>query len=93
MSERYGLASKSNGISRAGITIHIEPSDDNSKPLDVTLYVKKPGSGDNILDPDDDNSFTATGKLLFKFGKRGIVELFAENTSLVKDNDSEQEGL
>ena len=70
---------KCKGISAAGITIKIEKSEE-TEPFDITLYIKKPESEDSP-DPDDENSVTTTGKLTFRFGKRGLVELFAENTS------------
>ena len=45
----------------------------------MTLYIKKPRDGEDVPDPDDENSFTTTRKLTFRFRKKGNVELFAEN--------------
>jgi len=91
MSEKYGFPVKNNGASKAGITIHIDPPDDKAEPFDVTLYIKKPREGEDTPDPDDDNSFTATGTLTFRFGKKGSVELFAENTRQIDNDFPEQE--
>jgi len=91
MSEKYGLPVNNNGVSKAGITIHIDPLDDKAEPFEVTLYIKKPREGEDTPDPDDDNSFTAAGKLTFRFGKKGSIELFAENTRQINGGFPEQE--
>ena len=85
MSEKYGFPEKNKGISTAGVTIHIESSEDKVEPFDVTLYIKKPRECKDLPDPDGDNSFTATGKLSFRFGKRVSIELFAENTRRIDE--------
>ena len=85
MSERHRFPEKNKGISTAGVTIHIDPSEDKAEPFDVTLYIKKPRDGKEMPDPGDDNSFTTTGKLSFRFGKRGSIELFAENTRQIDE--------
>ena len=94
MLENNEFPVKQSGISQAGITIQINPSGDNTEPFDVTLFFKKPAEGD-IPDPDDENCFTAVGKLLFRFGKKGSVELFAEKTTRGNkaELDAEQEVL
>jgi len=91
MSEKYDFPVKDNGVSKAGITIHIDPLDDKAEPFDVTLYIKKPREGEDTPNPDDDNSLTTTGKLTFRFGKKGSVELFAENTRQI-DGDFPEQG-
>jgi hypothetical protein len=77
---------KSGETSKAGITIHLDPQENNGEPFDITLYIKKPSAGADIPGPDDDNCFTAAGKLLFKFGKRRSLEIFAENTTRVDED-------
>ena len=91
MSEKYSFPEKNKGISTAGVTIHIDPPEDKAEPFDITLYIKKPRESNDMPNPDDDNSFTATGKLSFRFGKRGSIELFAENTRHIGETLSEQE--
>jgi hypothetical protein len=91
MSEKYGFPVNKNRISKAGITIHIDPLDDKTEPFDVTLYIKKPGEGEDTPNPDDDNSFTTTGKLTFRFGKRGSIELFVEDARQIDRDFREQE--
>ena len=85
MSEKYGFPAKCKGISTAGVTIHIPQPGDKTEPLDITLYIKKPREGEEMPNPDDENSFTATGKLTFKFGSKGSIELFAENVGQVDE--------
>ena len=87
MSERFGFPVKNSGISKAGVTIHIERLEDKAEPFDITLYIKKPRDGEDA----DDDSFTTTGKLTFRFGKKGSIELFAENTRQIDGGFPEQE--
>jgi len=72
---------KRNAISKAGITIHLDQSEERAEPLDITLYIKKPEEGENASILNDEDNVTTTGKLTFKFGKHGLVEIFAESTS------------
>jgi phage tail sheath gpL-like len=81
MSEILGFPAKRKGISTAGVTIRLPQSSGKAEPFDITLYIKKPREGEEMPDPDDENSFTTTGKLTFRFGKKGSIELFAENVS------------
>ena len=85
MSEKLGFPVKCRGISTAGVTIRLPPQGGKAEPLDITLYIKKPREGEETPDPDDKNSFTATGKLTFRFGSKGSVELFTENVSHVNE--------
>jgi hypothetical protein len=88
MSEKFGFP-KNRGISTAGITIHLDPSpEDRAEPFDITLYLKKPREGKDL--PDEENSLTTTGKLIFRFGKKGSVELFAENIGRIDGSLDEQ---
>lgn len=84
MSERYNFPSRAKGDSKAGVTIHLNLLDD-TEPLDITLFFKRPKQGGDEQASIDETSFTACGKLIFKFGERGYVELFAENTKLVNE--------
>jgi len=81
---------KCNAISKAGITIHLEESEDRPEPLDITLYIKKPDDLENISNLNSEDNITTTGKLTIKFGNRGLIELFIENENPV-DNDSIRE--
>jgi hypothetical protein len=73
------------GTSKAGLTIHLDFSEEKNEPIDITLYVKKPNADEELAVEENDNSFTAGGKLTFRFGKKGYVELFAENTKVIED--------
>lgn len=88
MFDKAGLPLKNKGISTAGITVRLDELGDGAEPFDITLYIKKPKNGGDTPSPDDDNSFTTTGKLTFRFGKRGSVELFAENISQIDEEPS-----
>jgi hypothetical protein len=90
MSEKFGFPVKRKRISTAGIAIHIPQTGGKTEPLDITLYIKKPREGEEMPDPDGENSFTATGKLTFRFGGKGSVELFAENISQVEEAQFER---
>ena len=92
MSEKYGFPIKNKGVSTAGVTIRLD-QEDKTDPFDVTLYIKKPRDGEDVPDPDDENSFTTTGKLTFRFGKKGSVELFAENIRQFNGALNEQEDV
>jgi len=85
MSEKFGFPLKRKGISTTGVTIHIPQSGGKAEPFDITLYIKKPSEGEEIPNPDDENNFTATGKLTFRFGSKGSIELFTENISQADD--------
>ncbi len=89
MSEKFGFP-KCKGISTAGITIHLPQINGKAEPFDITLYIKKPREDEEMPDPDAENSFTTTGKLTFRFGRKGSVELFAENISRVDETLFEQ---
>jgi hypothetical protein len=91
MSERFGFPVKRKGISTVGVTIRLPQPGGRAEPFDITLYIKKPREGEEMPDPDDENSFTTTGKLTFRFGRKGSVELFAENISKVDEAPPEQE--
>jgi len=90
MSEKYGIPGKCKGISTAGVTIRIPQAGGKTEPFDITLYIKKPREGEEMPDSDDENSFTSTGKLTFRFGSKGSVEFFAENISKVEEVPFEQ---
>jgi hypothetical protein len=90
MSEKFGFPAKCKGISKAGVSIHIPQQGSKAEPFDITLYIKKPREGAEMPNPDDENSFTTTGKLTFSFGSKGSVELFAENVSLVDETPFEK---
>jgi hypothetical protein len=91
MSEKLGFPAKCRGISTAGVTIRLPQQGGKAEPFDITLYIKKPREGEEMPDPDDENSFTTTGKLTFRFGRKGSVELFAENVSRVNEEPFERE--
>ena len=90
MAESNELPVKKKGITKAGITINFEPSDNNVEPFNLTLNLIKP-KDDGSLNLDDDNSFTTAGRLLFRFGKKGSIELFAENTKQINLESTEDE--
>jgi hypothetical protein len=92
MFEKTEFPMKDKGVSTAGVTIHLN-QEDKAEPFDITLYIKKPRDGEKI-DPDDENSFTTTGKLTFRFGRKGSVELLAENTMRVNETlPGQEEGV
>ena len=90
MSEKLRFPAKCRGISTAGVTIRLPQQGDKAEPFDITLYIKKPREGEEMPDPDDENSFTTTGKLTFRFGSKGSIELFAENASQVYETPFEK---
>jgi hypothetical protein len=76
------------GNSKAGISIRMEQEE--KEPFEVTVFFKKPETGEQA---EDAISITASGKLSLAIGKKGHVELFGENTKIVhqlnqkEDND------
>jgi hypothetical protein len=89
MPEKLGFPVKCKGISTAGVTIRLPQQGGKAEPFDITLYIKKPREGEEMPDPDDENSFTTKGKLTFRFGRKGSVELFVENVSQVNEEPFE----
>jgi len=85
MSEKFGFPFKRKGITTAGVTIRLPQQGGKDEPFDITLYITKPKEGEKTPDPNDENSFITTGKLTFRFGRKGSVELFAENISQVDE--------
>jgi hypothetical protein len=83
MFEKFGFPAKRKEISTAGITIRIPQQEGGAEPFDITLYIKKPKGSEETPGPDDENSLTTTGKLTFRLGRKGSVELFAENVSRI----------
>jgi hypothetical protein len=92
MFEEFRFPAKRKEISTAGITIRIPQQDGEAEPFDITLFIKKPREGVETPNPDDENSLTTTGKLTFRFGGKGSVELFAENVSRIDETTSLQGG-
>ena len=90
MSEKLGFPAKRKGITTAGVTIRLPQHGGETEPFDITLYIKKPRESEGMPDPDDENSFTTTGKLTFRFGSKGSIELFAENASQVYETPFEK---
>jgi hypothetical protein len=90
MFEEDDLPRKQHGITKAGINIHVDPTDKNPEPLDINLDIIKPGD-DEIPNPNDENVLTTSGKLSFKLGNRGSIEIYAENTSRTDSFKTEQE--
>jgi hypothetical protein len=75
------------GNARVGLTIHLDLFDD-SDPFDINLYFKRPCAEEEEL-PGDDKSVSASGKLVFKFGDKGYIKLFADKTFCIDADEIE----
>jgi hypothetical protein len=87
MTNDLKFISKQKGNARVGLTIHLDQFDD-SEPFDINLFFKRPKAGEEEF-PSDDNSVSASGKLVFKFGKKGYVKLFADKTFFTDTDEIE----
>jgi hypothetical protein len=85
MTEKLKHPAKAKGASKAGITIHLDLLDGETEPVDITLFFKRPKAKGDDPPPIDENSLTASGQLVFKFGERGYIEIFGENTKVMDD--------
>jgi hypothetical protein len=75
------------GKTKAGITIRLN-QEENKEPFEVTVFFKNPDGP-----PDEDAvSITASGKLTLNIGKQGRVELFGENTRVLKQLEEKEAG-
>ena len=79
------------GNSKAGLTIHLDHKDDG-EPFEATVFFKK--SGKSPEEPQDRNAINliASGRLRLDIGDNGFVEIFAENTSRLKEAEADGEG-
>jgi hypothetical protein len=85
MKDNSLFPAKGRGSSKAGVKIHLDLLEDETEPFDITLCFNRPKVGGDEHMPLDENSFTATGKLIFKFGERCYVEFFGENTKVMDE--------
>jgi hypothetical protein len=74
------------GNARVGLTIRLNQEEANN-PFEVTVFLKKP---ERETQKEDAVSITASGKLTLTIGNQGYVELFGENTRMLKELESGQ---
>jgi hypothetical protein len=86
MLPEYNPVPKFPDNSKAGLTIRLNHKDDE-EPFEATVFFKKPGKNPEELRDKDAINLTASGKIRLDIGGNGFVEIFAENTSRLKDAD------
>jgi hypothetical protein len=74
------------GKTKAGLTISLNQQE-NREPFEVTVFFKNPDESGK----EETVSITASGKLVLNIGKRGRVELFGENTQVLKQLEEKEE--
>jgi hypothetical protein len=79
----------SKGASRAGLRVRLKP-DEETEPVDFTLYVKSPEKDVNV--PDDAIGIIAGGNVTLSLGKKGYVTFFAEGSQTLDDAPPEPRG-
>jgi hypothetical protein len=70
--------------SKAGLTIHLNHKDDE-EPFEATVFFKKSGKNPEELRDKNAINLIASGKIRLDIGSNSFVEIFAENTSRLKD--------
>jgi hypothetical protein len=78
MNDDFDSISKQKNNTRAGIKFHLDMFDDKD-PVDINLSYKNSGDDKAEL-MHDENAFQAKARLVFKFGKKGFLKLFADRT-------------
>ena len=76
--------------SKAGITVCLNQKE-GDEPFEATVYFKKSGKSPDELRKEDGIVLTASGKLRLDIGRNSYVEIFAENTSKLKDIEADGE--
>jgi hypothetical protein len=87
MLEEYNPLSKIPDNSKAGITIRLNQKE-TDEPFEATVYFKKSGKNPEELCEEGAINLTVSGKLRLDIGNSGFVEIFAERTGRLKDNDT-----
>jgi hypothetical protein len=87
MLPEYNRPPKFPGNSKAGLTIRLNHKDDE-EPFETTIFLKKSGKNPEELRGKDAVNITASGKLRLDIGENGFVEIFAENTSRLKEAEA-----
>jgi hypothetical protein len=73
----------------AGITIRL--NQEEREPFEVTVFLKKIGSAADETAAGDAVSLKASGRLRLTIGKRGFIEIFAENGGELRNGGSAKE--
>jgi hypothetical protein len=90
MFDEYNPLAKIPENSKAGITVCL-PSGEDDEPFEATVYFRKSGKSPEELRNDDALIITASGKLRLDIGKKGYVEIFGENSAMLKNAGDEGE--
>ena len=71
--------------SKAGLTIRLDQQE--REPFEVTVFLRKPGTSAGEIADDEAVSLSAKGKLRLTIGQKGFVEIFAENTGILHQEE------
>jgi hypothetical protein len=93
MFNERGAMQKKFDNAKAGITIRLNETprgeQEERDPVEVTVFFKKPGKTET---PDSEAvSLTATSKLRLTIGEKGFVEIFADNTGVLRGEEPAEE--
>jgi hypothetical protein len=73
--------------SKAGLTIRLNHKD-GEEPFEATVFFRKSGKDPEELRDKNAINLVASGKLRLDIGENGFVEIFAENTSRLKEAET-----
>ena len=89
MFEDYSSIPRIPDNSKAGITVCLNQGEGDD-PFEATVYFKKSGKNAEELREESAIMLTVSGKARLDIGKNGYVEIFAENSSKLRDAGNDE---